>query len=169
MTTEIVSAQRLRELLDYDPDTGLFARRVATGKGGRFKSGLEPGCVSPQGYRVIAIDRVLYKAHRLAWLHVHGVWPTNHIDHINGIKTDNRLVNLRDVSRSVNSQNRRDAMANNKTSGLLGAYPARTPSRWYAVISAHRHRTYLGMFDTPEEAHAAYLNAKRRLHPGCML
>lgn len=160
-----ITAQRLRELLHYDPETGVFTWRVRRG-GGAVAGGI---CGSPNsgGYIQIKIDRVLRKAHRLAWLYVHGAWPKADIDHINGVRDDNRLTNLRDVPESTNAQNllraRKDSGA-----GLAGARKNRD-SGWAARIRVGGKERHLGIFATPEEAHAAYIEAKRRLHTGCTI
>lgn len=102
MTTLKITAARVRELLNYDPDTGLFTWRVANG--GQSSPGKPAGCVSAR-YPCVALDSKLYLLHRIAWLHTYGEWPQHQIDHINQNKRDNRLCNLRDVTASVNQQN----------------------------------------------------------------
>jgi hypothetical protein len=90
----------LRALFAYDPETGKFARKIPYGS---QAVGSEPGSLSPQGYRQIGVMGRTVPAHRLAWRYVHGVWPSGDVDHINGTRDDNRIVNLRDVTRSQNS------------------------------------------------------------------
>lgn len=109
-------------------------------------------------------------AHRLAWVHVHGSWPAGDIDHINGDKLDNRIANLRDVTRSVNKENMRSARGDNKV-GLLGVHVRRqnTTRPYVASIRVSGKLIHLGAHNTPEAAHAAYLEAKRRLHSGCTI
>jgi HNH endonuclease len=158
-----LTAARLRELLNYNPDTGRFVWLVT--KARQANAGDAAG--SPNhGYIAIGCDGDLRFAHRLAWLYMHGVWPTGRIDHINGDKTDNRICNLREVSHSVNLQNQRRAMKNNKL-GLLGvrAYAG----KFRAQIKANGQNIHLGYYLTPEAAHSAYIEAKRRLHTGCTL
>lgn len=156
--------QDIKAWLDYSQEDGEFRwiKRVAP----KTTVGGIAGCINKRlGYRVISFaGRTLY-AHRLAWFYVHGVWP-NQIDHINGVKTDNRIVNLRDVSDRVNKENKRVAQANS-TSGLLGAI--KHGGRWRARIHSAGADYSLGLFDKPEEAHAAYVDAKRRLHDGCTI
>lgn len=155
-----LSADRLRELLQYNPDTGHFTNR----------SGRQVGfLVPPKNYMRILVDGRQWLAHRLAWLYVHGRWPHEQIDHINGVKTDNRLVNLREVSPEVNMQNVRGPKKNNKYAGLLGAHWDSRHGRWVSQLSIKGKNRYLGRFDTPEQAHAAYIAAKRRLHEGCTI
>jgi hypothetical protein len=103
----------------------------------------------------------------LVWLWVNGSWPIGEIDHIDGDKLNNRIANLRDVDRATNTQNSKKARRNNKSSGLLGSY--KSGNRWQAQIRINGVCMTLGSFGTPEEAHAAYLGAKRLFHPGCTI
>jgi hypothetical protein len=129
--------------------------------------GEEAGTLHPAGYRKISVLNHTFSAHRLVWLYVYGEWPTGEIDHINGVKHDNRLANLRDVSISVNRQNRRRATPGS-ASGVLGI--AQTSSgKWSASIRYDGRRSYLGSFVSQQEAHQAYLAAKRQHHPGCTI
>lgn len=160
MFTELTQT-RLQELFFFDINTGIFYRNQSS-HSGRWKSG-KAGGIDVHGYSTLYVDGKQYKAHRLAWLYVHGVWPVNHIDHINGIKTDNRIVNLRDVPNSVNRQNERQQRKRNK-SGYMGVSPNK--SRWMAQIKANGIHYHLGTYDTPEEAYAIYLENKRKLHIG---
>lgn len=159
-----LTAQRLRELLHYDPETGVFTWRVAC-RG--TAAGDVAGCVIDGGYIRITIDKRFHRSHRLAWLYMTGTWPANDIDHIDGNPSNNALANLRDVTRSVNLQNRRAAMGHNTTSGVLGVSSKR--NKWRARIKVDGRHVSLGHFDTIEEAQAAYLEAKRAHHPGNML
>ena len=155
-----ITQERLKELLSYDPDTGLFFWRKI--KGGWGKPGKPAGGTNGEGYRQIGIDRRYYFAHRLAWLYVHGVFPSNCIDHINGDRADNRIANLRAVTVHENNFNVKVIRA---ASGFKGVYlDKRTKKKWRAVIKVNGHTTTLGRFDEPEDAHEAYLSAKRILH-----
>lgn len=158
----MLTAERLRELLIYDAQTGLFTRRITNR---RWLAGQVAGSIDVNGHILINVDRVQYRAHRLAWLYTHGRWPANDIDHMNGVRTDNRLENLRDVTRQVNLQNRRTSTAKSK---LLGAHQ-HVDGRWKSAIRHNGRQVHLGYFDTPEEAHLAYIHAKRRLHEGCTI
>jgi hypothetical protein len=105
----------------------------------------------------------IYLAHRLAWMYVYGRWPAKglDIDHINGNRQDNRIANLREVTRGQNMQNQRRA-SSRSTTGLLGVL--RKSRRFAAHITADGRTHCLGTFDTPEEAHRVYMDAKSRLH-----
>lgn len=151
--------------LSYDPATGVFRWLVDSN---RVKAGDEAGCIDSRGYRRISVGRSYCKAHRLAWLFVHGNWPIYDIDHINGVRSDNRIENLRDAPTSVNTQNLKRARCDNKTSGLLGV-SRQSGREWVAQIWANGRNHRLGNFEDPVEAHEAYLKAKRKLHAGCTL
>lgn len=166
MTEELTQA-RLRELLDYDPATGLFVRRAVEGLQERWHD--KPAGYVLRGYLVITVDGRKYRAHRLAWLYIHGKWPEQEIDHRDGNKLNNRIANLRDVSHTVNGENRRQGEANGTGGGLIGASWFKARNKWMAQITVNRKQRYLGLFDTAEEAHAAYVQAKRQLHEGCTI
>jgi hypothetical protein len=155
--------ERLHELMQYDSLTGSFVWVKTPSKFGHVSPGQIAGTPNGNGYIRVWIDGVLYHAHRLAWLFVTGAWPEGVIDHINGSKSDNRFANLRDVSHSVNLQNRKGAQKNNKA-GLLGAYKKR--GKFVSGIQVDGSNLSLGVFESAEAAHAVYLNAKRRLHEG---
>ena|SRR5438105_9984711 len=147
-----LTAQRLRELLDYAPETGLFYWRVRRGCAG---AGRQAGSLHTVGYRVIRVDGVTHLAHRLAWLHVHGDHPIAEIDHVNGNRMDNRITNLRQCSRGQNARN----VTTRNACGFKGIYHRR--SRWHAQISVNGRRTYLGSYENAEQAAAAYDSAAR--------
>ncbi len=152
--------EKLMEMLDYDQCTGIFSWKISTG---RVKAGSAAGSIHCNGYiRICALGKHIL-AHRLAWMFVHGEFPNGQIDHINGIKTDNRIINLRDVDGFINSQNIRSSKGQNKN-GLLGAHKHR--NKWRSRITAYGKRVNLGTMDTPQEAHKAYLEAKRKFHSG---
>lgn len=157
-----VTVERLKELLDYDPMTGLFKWKVRR-KG--VEAGDVAGAVNHEGYISIGIDNSVYKAHRLAWLYMFGRMPNGMMDHRNGDRADNRIENLREATPGQNSQNKHVASAKNKSSGLMGVSWSNDRNKFYARICVNGKVRALGRFDTAEEAHQAYLAAKRELHP----
>lgn len=159
-----LTAARLRYVLDYNSETGVFVWRLAIGR--RAKVGATAGGKSNTGYWRVKVDGVFYSAHRLAWLHVYGEWPAHEIDHVNGIRDDNRLSNLRDVTKSVNQQNRHKSN-NGSATGFLGVTPYH--GRYMAQIWVSGKYRFIGYFDSPENAHAAYLGVKRQAHLGCTI
>lgn len=148
----------LRELLDYDPLTGIFKWRVST----PFRRPDRiAGTRSTLGYVKITISDKRYSAHRLAFLWMVGAIPTNDVDHVNGIRDDNRWVNLRSATRSENLQN--VAVRSDNQSGFVGV-SIRANGKWVAQIAIDRKKHHLGIFDTPDAAHEAYISAKAELH-----
>lgn len=153
------SLSRLRELLKYDPATGVFTWRERRGP---RVAGAQAGSVkNAKGYRYIRLDGALHFEHRLAWLYETGEWPAEEIDHINGDASDNRIENLREATRGQNAQNL--AMSPKNTSGYRGVCWDPVNGKWCAQIHAGRH-VKLGRFDTLEAANSAYLKAKQKLH-----
>ena len=155
-----LTAERLRELLDYNPHTGEFVWRVSC-RG--TKAGDIAGSSGSEGRRHIIIGYARFKAHRLAWLYVHGVWPKGLIDHINGIPSDNRIANLREASMSENLCNQRRPHSHNR-SGILGVQWKKDRNKFRARIVISGKEKHLGYFDSKEDAQAAYASAKKEFH-----
>lgn len=164
MATPKLTAERLRHVLDYNPGTGLFRWKVRTSN--RVSVGDIAGAPHKAGYVQIYVDGENFLAHRLAWLHVVGAWPAYTIDHINHNRSDNRFANLRDVPQAINAQNMHLPFRSNRTSGVLGVSWSRKDRVWTAQISVGNRTRRIGAFRSIEEAQAAYLAAKRELHPG---
>lgn len=160
MRNKPLTSERARELFHYAPETGMLVWKLARGT---VRAGATAGCLRSDGYRRVHVDGHDYMTHRIAWLIVTGQSPKGEIDHINGVRSDNRLANLRDVSRSTNQQNRQRANGGNKL-GLLGVYQ-RSNGKFLAEIRCGKS-IHLGTFDTAEAAHAAYVEAKRSMHTG---
>ena len=160
----MVTQARLKELLHYNPETGMFVWKC--NRGGRAKKGSIAGAVNGGGYKQICIDYVTYKAHRLALLYMTGDLPPDDTDHRNGVRNDNRFENLRPASRLLNQQNQQKAHSNNQQ-GLLGV--GKEGDRYRARIRHEGKQIYLGAFDTMAEAGDAYQAAKRKLHIGATL
>src|SRR3990167_7311165 len=148
-------AERLRELFSYNPESGIFTRLVSTSSNAR--AGDIAGWANSKGYMFIRIDGHKYKAHRLAWLYVHGEWPNGDLDHIDGHRDHNWIGNLRPATRSQNIAN----MRNTNISGFKGATRRRDCRRWSAQITVNGRKRHLGLFNTPEAAHAAYVAAAK--------
>lgn len=161
-----LTAEGLRRHLSYDPDTGLFTRKVSYGK---WLSGSIAGSIDVMGYIKISIAHYVTRAHRLAWLYVYGEWPKFEIDHINGVRHDNRLANLRDVNRATNTQN---TQVSKGQVGYLGVSKLRNGkfrARITKTINGKITEIHVGTFTTPQDAHQAYVEAKRKFHEGCTL
>lgn len=152
-----IDVEYLRSMFDYEKETGLFFRKVVNHN--RFKVGEVAGCLNNRGYVSITIDHKAYLAHRLAWLYCHGVPPKGFIDHINGLKDDNRIDNLRDVTQSLNMSNRKKH--ENNVSGYSGVrlvYENKKGGKtWMSLIKKDKQKYYLGTFKTEIEAYEAYL------------
>jgi hypothetical protein len=159
----MITKAKLQSLYNYSAETGEFVR--LTSAGGYIKNTIA-GSTDTYGYRQLSIDWKKVLAHRLAWLFVYGALPDGEIDHINGNRSDNRIINLRLSSRSVNTQNIRLARKTSIT-GVLGVSPQ--GMKFQARINSNGKQRHLGTFQTKEEAHEAYLVAKRIEHGGCTI
>ncbi len=154
-----LTAEFIRSILTYDPDTGVFRwKENACSK----RVGCVAGRINKRGYGQISIRGKLRSSHKLAWLYVYGEWLPSHVymDHINGKPADNRIANLRVVTPQQNAQNR-----GRKKPGLKGAHFNKICRKWQSTIRTPDGKyRYLGVFKTPEEAHEAYMDAARRMH-----
>jgi hypothetical protein len=148
---------RLRELLHYDEDTGEF--RWLKRMNGTIRDGDIAGSLTEDGYRRIWVDGRLYRAHRLAWLYMTGERCPSLIDHRDGDPSNNRWSNLRKATPSQSNANKR--VPRNNMCGLKGV--SRKGSGWRATIHKNGRKHYLGNFPTPQDAHAAYAKAARKL------
>lgn len=168
-----VSIALLRSILRYDPETGrlfwlprhreMFATENAFRTwNARYGNSEAFTATNGNGYRRGGIGNRLYFAHRVAWAIHTGEWPAAHIDHINGDGLDNRIENLRAVSNAENMQNM--TRATPPASGFLGVTANASGRSWQARIRTPGGTHRLGSFPSPEEAHAAYLAAKTKLH-----
>ncbi|MCF3455418.1 HNH endonuclease signature motif containing protein [Stenotrophomonas maltophilia] len=152
-----ITAQDVREKYDYNPDTGVFVFRA--GK----KAGMVCGAVHPDGYLLIAVKNKCQRAHRMAWLYVHGEHPAGEIDHINGVRDDNRISNLRVTDRKGNMRNLRQARRTARCRSLGVNYRPKT-GQYVSMIHTDEGRKYLGCFRSEEEASNAYQAAKKIYH-----
>lgn len=160
-----MTKELLQQALAYDPETGVFCWLVNRG---RFaKIGAVAGATNGRGYRTVKVYGKQFYAHRLAWLLSFGeVSEDIEIDHIDGDKSNNKLANLRAVTKAVNQQNKRQPLSTN-TSGFLGV--SKSGIGWKAEILVNKKRVNLGTFVEPEIAYEAYLKAKRKHHEGCTI
>jgi hypothetical protein len=152
------TTERVRKLLDYDPQTGAF--RWRNPQSNRVRKGAIAGKIGNRGYLRLGIDGGRYQAHRLAWLWHYGQWPHGDVDHINGQRDDNRIANLRIATRSQNLWNSRRQSRN--TSGFKGVSFDKNRRQWQAHICVTGHVIHLGRFSSPEAAHDAYISAATR-------
>ena len=153
-----MNPERLRQLLDYNKDTGVFRWKVSR----RVRAGTIAGVIDAiDGYRRIKVDGKSYKAHRLAFLYVTGAFPPDQVDHVNMIRDDNRWRNLRAASRSENLRNCGPRKSNKCGYKVVSAHGN---GKWQADICVNQRSIYLGVFNTPEEAHAAYVQAASKHH-----
>lgn len=159
-----MSWERVKELLHYDPETGIFTWRVAR-PGANQQS--KVGTVKRGGYLLITIDREHVLAHRLAVFYMTGEWPETPVDHIDGDTSNNRYVNLRAVPQALNVQNMHKVRASSK-SGVLGISWCKRDQTWRARISVNGVRK---TFYNKDRAalERLYVEQKRLLHPGCTL
>ena len=150
----LIDQDRLVKLLSYDPETGIFMWRSFRGcqKPDRYA-----GTLRSNGYLQINIDYKLYFAHRLAWLYIHGKWPADEIDHINMIRNDNRICNLREATSAENKRNKRKLCTN--TSGFKGVGLEKSNNKWSAKIMIDGNLMNLGQFYDIADAAAAYARA----------
>lgn len=145
--------------LAYNPETGALIRKIKLGRNTRLGV---CGCVDAHGYVQVTVLGKQCKAHRLIWLMVHGELPKHQIDHIDGVRHNNRLDNLRLATNGENMRNRGRTRAN--TSGFKGVTFHKAAGKWMAQIMTNYKRVCLGLFPTPEAAHAAYLGAVEKYH-----
>ena len=158
-----ITPERLRDLLAYDPNTGLFKWKRRCGRAGK---GCIAGSDDGRGYIKIKIEGERYAAHRLAWLYVTGSWPEQDLDHIDGNPSNNTFSNLRQVTHAQNMRNRKpNSVMKGKppTSALKGVSWCSWTGRWRAQINHQGIKIELGRFDRETDAGSAYRGAERRL------
>ncbi len=147
MSKNILTQERLKELLHYNPDTGCFTYLLSRG---HFKAGAIAGFLNGRGYIRIGIDGKEYQAHRVAFLYITGEFPSKEVDHINHVKTDNRFSNLRMCTRKENSKNRKKPCCN--SSGYIGVYMDKRCKKWASQIVVNGAVVYLGLWKKIEDA-----------------
>ncbi len=153
----MLTQTELQALFHYDPLTGIFT--ALTSRRGGCRIGSVVGSPHVAGYLTVMVEGKNYLLHRLAWFYTYGVWPLNDTDHRDGVRSNNRLKNLREATRVENCQN---TLWNPGKSGYLGA--SKVGHRWRVQIKSGNKKHHIGYFDTPELANEAYLAAKAELH-----
>ena len=158
----VLTQERLKELLHYEADTGVFIWSSARGSSG---AGRIAGSLRPDGYRQIQVNGKSYQEHRLAWLYAYGEFPSGKkclIDHIDGNKTNNRLDNLRACSDFENQRNTRKRVTN--TSGFKGVSWDKKSKKWQAQIYIDGKKRTVGRYSIKEDAHAARCAVAEKVH-----
>jgi hypothetical protein len=163
MKTQTLTQARLKEILNYDPETGVFTWRVSTNK--KIKIDSVAGSRENRGYIIIQFEGKSYKAHRLAWLYINGTLSEKQIDHKDRNKSNNAITNLREATYSENQQNVSRARKSNLTSNTLGVSWDKKANKWRAQIHIPDKTINLGVYESKECAHLAYVEAKRQYHP----
>ena len=166
MAKPLPTIERLHELLNYDPETGILTWKVR--KSSHAPAGAEAGGTRRGGYRTIGIDQVRLLTHRVCWAIYYGYWPEFVIDHRDVNPCHNWITNLRDVQQAKNMENQVNCHSTS-ASGLLGAYANGKSGTFQAKICKAGVTKYLGTFGTAKEAHDAYLAAKKIYHPESFL
>lgn len=148
----MINQERLKEVLEYDTGTGAFTRKLSRPG---YLVGSDAGYTTEDGYRRIGIDGNDYLAHRLAFLYVEGYFPEHDIDHMDGVRDNNKYDNLRHASRTCNLQNQKTY--SNSTSGFTGVSFLKRSNKWVAHASLGCGRVYLGLHETALDAALARL------------
>ena len=160
----MLTQKRLKELLEYNPETGIFIRKTAIAQ---VKAGSIVG-YSQSGYLAARLDASPYYLHRLAWIYVHGYFPKDQIDHINCIRKDNRIVNLREATDAENRQNMPNLRKDNVT-GFTGVSPHKATGKFRARVKINGKEIHLGLFETKEQAYEIHIKEKRKHYPFCTI
>ena len=154
----MITHERLKELVEYDPETGIITWKISHRS---VTKGQMAGTIISSGYVRISLDNRFYQRSHLAWFYVKKVWPTKFLDHINGIPTDDRIVNLREATCMQNGCNR--TKQKNNTTGFKGVSQV-YGGKYGARIRSNKRIFWLGTFDDPIDAHNAYCEAAKKLH-----
>ena len=157
----MITRDRLKELVSYDPDLGVFTWNKDYGV--KAKKGYRAGYLDKStGYYKIGLDERRYYAHRLAWLYISGDWPRKEIDHINGHRDDNRIINLREASSAQNKYNSKRPSTN--TSGIKGVSKNKRLGKWQSYIWYGNKKLHLGYFDSINDAEAVVVSKRKMMH-----
>ena len=159
MTKRIITQERLKELLNYNPETGIFTWAVNRSK--KILAGIPAGTIS-DGYVRIVVDYKAYQAHRLAWLYMTGSFPSLQIDHKDNIKNNNSWNNLRQATNSQNKINSNPSSRN--TSGIKGVSYSALTNKWVAQCSVNGKVKRIGGYDNIKDAQIAYESYAKKHH-----
>lgn len=151
---KLLTYEEVREMFDYDPEKGILIWKNCLSN---LFNGTVAGRLHPTGYVIIKIKRKDYRSHRIIWFLMTGKWPENQIDHINGIRNDNRFCNLREATSSQNNAN----SSKRNSTGYRGVH--KDGKKWRAQIRMNKKNIHLGLYDTPEEAHTVYVAKAKEL------
>lgn len=154
------SAEFLREVLQYDPETGVLTFKE--NRGSNKVKGKVAGFVRKDGYHFLSLQKKRYLGHRIIWAMMTGDWPENQIDHIDGVRSNNKWANLRAATPSQNNANH--SVRIDSKIGLKGVQIHPDTGKWRARINIAGTTKHLGLFNTPEEAHAAFVAAASKVH-----
>ena len=152
-----LTQSRLKKLLDYDPETGIFLWKISVGS--NVQRGDDAGYTREDGYIQIRTGGKHYLAHRLAWLHYYGYFPENDLDHIDRIRIHNWIKNLRETTRQCNIRNTGNFSHN--TSGVKGVSFAKCDQKWRSRIRIGDKNHHLGLFEDFTESVAHRLTAEQ--------
>lgn len=155
-----LTVEEVREMFSYDPADGVLRWRLD--RSPKARAGAPVGCIHRSGYLVTLIRRKNYQVHRLIWAFVYGCWPPEHVDHVNGVRSDNRLQNIRACSPSENGRNKGRQV--NNTTGFKGVSFCSREGRYQTTCRVNGRKKWIGYFDTPEEASIAYEAFAKRHH-----
>jgi len=158
MTASILTQSKIKELLDYNQETGIFTRAKRTTNS--INIGDIAGTKTKKGYIRIRVADGLYMAHRLAWLYVIGVWPKYQVDHENHIRDDNRWVNLSAATNQENSKNM--SLSKRSTSGVCGVVWHKNHRKWQTYIAYNDKKIHLGYFGDFFEACCSRFSANNK-------
>jgi hypothetical protein len=155
--------EELKSVFHYNPETGEFLNKINRARTTKAMEGMAAGCTSKShGYRMLSWKNMSLLGHRVAWAIHYGEWPIDQIDHINNIRTDNRITNLRPATKEENNRNM--VIGRRNTSGIKGIRWLKDRKKWVAKICFQRKHMTLGYFSGKEEAAAAYAEAAKRFH-----
>jgi hypothetical protein len=144
-----LTQERIQEIFNYDAITGIVTTKLVR-HGSRTYIGAPVGTLTNYGYLCVRVDGKRYQLHRLIWLHVYGYIPKEDLDHIDGDRTNNRLVNLREANRQDNLKN--TAVHKDSSTGILGVNWDKRKSKWRATIYVNKKQEHLGYFEEIQEA-----------------